>query len=508
MMCMTKLVMHKKLIIFLFDNTIINFNYYIMNSKLKQLIKEFNIQHITKNNTFYLHCLDLKNKLHLNSANELFLDEDNKYTETKKNADGELEAYLESDIVIKLLKQSKNHPEHYNAQKILGFDIKYKKQQEIETLAPIYKYFRHEYNIVYQYQFLEFKLDANIMIELNSNGGLVIEIDENNHGNYDKKDNEERQSILESCGFHFIRVIPNMHSSKELINIIENEINEYELLYSIDVDPDKLWIQLQDKSIDKDFFNFIGKSIVCNKRFCVDFNDVFKYLGYTRKDHAKHMLLEKFKNKIDYVVLKHNAIDHHDDVYVVPRKKRERNLSTNALNRLEYIFLTKFAFYTFALLSNTRKGKQIRTWIVEVYNKYQEILVSSRQKMIKLKQEQNGKIANELYNKRNDEKLQRYKNNKKKELNNANQALSYYKKECNYYKTICDENKSEFDNYNELFKEQENIICKQQSEIEFFIDNNKTINLILIVRNNSTNLNFIKKCDDIIKKILLIKLTY
>ena len=47
--------------------------------------------------------------------------------------------------------------------------------------------------------------------------------------------------------------------------------------------------------------------------------------------------------------------------------------------------------------------------------------------MINLKIDQNNTIAVNLYKKRNDQKLVRYKNNKTKELNNAKEVSEYFK---------------------------------------------------------------------------------
>ena len=100
-----------------------------------------------------------------------------------------------------------------------------------------------------------------------------------------------------------------------LIEKIKDEIEEYELLCTIDINPNQLWRELQDQSIDKDFFNFIGKSVVLNKKYCVDFDDVVKYLDYSRKYNAKRLLLEKFKHDIDYIMINEEKIKRSDDIF-------------------------------------------------------------------------------------------------------------------------------------------------------------------------------------------------
>jgi hypothetical protein len=115
----------------------------------------------------------------------------------------------------------------------------------------------------YQHSELEFKMDTNMIIEAERCGGLVIEIDENDPGKYNEADHEDRQNILESCGYYFVRIKPEDYTRKELIKFIDQEINNYQTIYSQNIDPEILWKNLKNKNIDKQFFNVIGKSIVC-----------------------------------------------------------------------------------------------------------------------------------------------------------------------------------------------------------------------------------------------------
>jgi prophage antirepressor-like protein len=475
---------------------------------IKSIIETFNLCYKMKNKKYYIDCKDLVNKLYIDKKNKLFLDETNKNDTLIEKVDGEYEVYLESTVVLKIIGQSNSHPEHYNLHKMLDIKgVTFTKKKEVETLAMIYKYFRNEYNIIYQYQFLEFKLDSYILIEIGSNGGIVIEVDENNHGNYNEQDNEERQCILESCGFHFIRIMPGMYKEKDLINKVQKEIDEFELLYTIDIDPDKLWLQLKDLSIDKDFFNFIGNSVVCNKKYCVDFEDVVEYVGYSRKDVAKKMLLENFKHNVDYVQLKYDSLKDRDDIFC-PVKIRNKNQSKQGGSNKQFIFMTKFAFYSFALMAQTNKGKKVRNWIVNVYNKYQELLIYTRKRLIALKQDQNDIVTRDLYNKRQDDKTERYKKKKNRELKNMKDVKEYHEKEHKYLREICDYTKIELDDYNEIFKKQEDEIKiledYKQDYGQFVKINNNIIKNIMYAKQLDNDSEFCKLCDKIINKVLLL----
>lgn len=429
---------------------------------MESLVAEFGLRTITKNDMLYICHSDIKNKLHVKAIfdkKHIIYEELN----SDENVDNTIiDAFVAELEVKNALVNSTSHPEHFNAHKILGVKRTFRKKDEITILANVYKHYRHKYNIVYQYQFLEFKLDANIMIEIGSNGGLVIEIDEHGHQRYDEQSNEERQIILESCGYHFIRIDPDDYDEKDFIEKIDKQIREYELIYSIDINPEALWLELQDKSIDRDFFNFIGKSIVCTKKYCVDFDDVVKYLEYSRKSHAKRLLLDKFSASIDYVILKEKELKHRNDIFTCPEKGR------SPPNK-EFIFLTKFAFYTFALLSQTRKGKQIRTWIVNIYTKYQEVLVFTRQKLIDIKQNSDSKNAEKLYRMRTEAKHNKsilVKNRQIQKLQTTNDLLM---SDNNKNTKIIQEQKDELTNYRLMFnidieKERNRDIRLQQYE--------------------------------------------
>jgi hypothetical protein len=489
------------------------------NSIVKKIINEFKLEYIIKNNKYYIKSEDLENKLHFDPKNKLFIDEDDKNTQIIKKDNKQYEPYLCQDTVIEIIKKSKNHPEHYNLHKILGIDIQFKKQKEIETLAIIYKHLRHKYHIIYQYQFLEFKIDSHILIEIGSNGGLVIEVDENNHEKYTKIDNEERQSILESCGFHFLRIVPKRYTKNELIELIENEIDEVEVLYSIDINPTQLWTQLQDMSIDKDFFNFIGKSIVSNKKYCVDFDDVVKYVGYSRKNNAKRVLLENFIINVDYVKFKHNNLNNFDDIFVPSILSNQntnikagilinQNTSIKALNKKEFIYMTKFAFYSFALMAQTQKGKIIKNWLVTIYHKYQELLVYTRQKMINLKNNQNDMVTQNLYDKRTNEKFKQYKIKNRRNITSLNGSLDYTRIKNKKLQNIVEYDKNQLKICHEVIGEQEIELNKcyeliDDKEIE---SNNRAyhiniINAILCIKDKSNSEVFNKKCDKMLLQL-------
>lgn len=471
---------------------------------MQSLIKEFKLRTVSKKDKLYINRNDIKNKLHISNLSKLIDKKYVIYEEINKDEDDldnlTVEMFILSSQVKNILEKINSHPEHYNAHKILDIEKNYHKKDEIEILAEIYKYFRHEYNIIYQYPFLEFKLDVCIVIEISSYGGIVIEIDENGHNTYDSKSNEERQIILESCGFHFIRINPTKYDKNEILDKVKKEIREYELIHTIDIEPDALWKELQNKSIDKDFFNFIGKSIVCNKKYCVDFDDVLKYLDYSQKHSAKKLLTDKFKNSVDYVILTQKELKIRTDIFY--STVHESKKGSGGHNK-EYIFLTKFAFYTFALLSQTRKGKQIRMWIVDIYTKYQEILIFTRTKLINMKKDVTKNNADKLYKQRNEEKFKRTVLNNNRKVKELKIDLDDAKNEKNTLKNIVSEQKTELDNYRNIYNENIQEDKKIQSKLKRIYKNEEIIKHLTETLVITNNMKLKKKIADLIKDLII-----
>jgi hypothetical protein len=92
-------------------------------------------------------------------------------------------------------------------------------------------------------------------------------------------------------------------------------------------------------------------------KFIVSFDEVFEWLGFTRKDSAKKLLIKRFEENTDYVI--QNLL----------RPESGQVLRSHGGNNRENILLSVPAFKMFAMLCNTDKGKQTRLY----YTKMEEI---------------------------------------------------------------------------------------------------------------------------------------
>jgi len=92
---------------------------------------------------------------------------------------------------------------------------------------------------------------------------------------------------------------------------------ELDIIQMIEKNPiTRLSYEYQNKLINKIKTNFNNKqqqlfvtSFYCylnynsNNEFVINFNDIWKWLGFTRKDNAKRLLEKTFTENIDYKIL-------------------------------------------------------------------------------------------------------------------------------------------------------------------------------------------------------------
>lgn len=234
-------------------------------------------------------------------------------------------------------------------------------------------------------------------------------------------------------------------------------------MFSSDINPEILWTELKDNGIDEQFFRIIGKSIVCNKKFCVDFDDVVEFTGYARKDHAKRYLMDNFRNEKDYVILRKSEIDERDDI-LLPFKGELNGIKES--NNKIYIFLTKFAFYSFVISANTKKSKEIRSQVIDIYNKYHELLMYCRQMNLN-KNNQNAKEnAIKLYSERLANKNDEYKKTKQREIKTLKTTIQTLRDQREKFKDSTITLQHSLDNYKKLYRELEEECKSMKNDME------------------------------------------
>lgn len=113
----------------------------------------------------------------------------------------------------------------------------------------------------------------------------------------------------------------------------------------------------------KDLMNEITRYLKSNQEYPVDFDLLWQWCGFSRKDSAKRMLEKNFSVEIDFVTL---------------HKKVERAWK-------QKISLTIDCAKSFAMLAQTEKGREVRLYFIEC-EKRLEVLTKGKSKLEILKE--------------------------------------------------------------------------------------------------------------------------
>lgn len=105
-------------------------------------------------------------------------------------------------------------------------------------------------------------------------------------------------------------------------------------------------------------------------QFVVDFDDVYVWLGFTRKDNAKRLLHKKFNEGIEFITT--NLLLH----------KEEQLKSRQGGNNREKIMLTVPTFKAFSMYCETDKGKQTRQYYATMERIFFQYIQNNHNKVV------------------------------------------------------------------------------------------------------------------------------
>lgn len=102
------------------------------------------------------------------------------------------------------------------------------------------------------------------------------------------------------------------------------------------------------------------------KDFVIDFDNVWKWLGFTRKDHAKTALKKHFVVDIDYTVCLHP--DNQLDKVLLPqlREQNHDERDNRGGSNKETIMLSVNTFKKFCLKAGTRKADEVHDYYIKL----------------------------------------------------------------------------------------------------------------------------------------------
>jgi len=154
-----------------------------------------------------------------------------------------------------------------------------------------------------------------------------------------------------------------MANAFNIVNLIEKSAmtrlsNDYE---------SKLLMKIKENFNDNQqqlfvasFYTFLNYD--SKKDFVIDFDNVWKWLGFSRKDNAKTVLNKYFIEEVDYMV-----------DFVAPEVAGAKNeVENRGGHNKEKIMLSVNAFKKFCLKSGTKKADEIHDYYVKLEELLQE----------------------------------------------------------------------------------------------------------------------------------------
>lgn len=97
--------------------------------------------------------------------------------------------------------------------------------------------------------------------------------------------------------------------------------------------------------------------------FPVDFDDAWRWIGYSRKDTAKELLLSKFESGFDYIIF-------------APEQTGAKKRGRGGHNR-DTIFLGVDCFKSFCMMVGTAKGRDVRQYFLKCEHSLKQLLQQS-----------------------------------------------------------------------------------------------------------------------------------
>jgi phage anti-repressor protein len=116
-----------------------------------------------------------------------------------------------------------------------------------------------------------------------------------------------------------------------------------------------------------------------NTKFIISFDDIWKWIGFARKDPAKRLLLNKFTKNIDFILL-HQKVEQNKDtenlenidfillLFLAEQNKDTENLENRGGHNKETILLNVDTFKNFCLMASTENAKKIRNYYIKMEN--------------------------------------------------------------------------------------------------------------------------------------------
>lgn len=166
-----------------------------------------------------------------------------------------------------------------------------------------------------------------------------------------------------------------------IISLNENTINNkllHLLTHELNNEEQQLFIN--------SFYGFLNHDQ--EKDFVVDLDTIYEWVGFTRKDPAKRLLLNKFTENIDYKIFT-GSIEN----FPPPQSGGKRNSSeTRGGSNKETIMLTINTFKKFCMKADTKQADKIHDYFIKMENINQKYILQKSNEKDKLLQQKNQEL--------------------------------------------------------------------------------------------------------------------
>lgn len=186
-----------------------------------------------------------------------------------------------------------------------------------------------------------------------------------------------------------------MMETEEIVKTIDisQYINDNPLSGLSGTYQSKLVNQIKDEFDDFEqqvfLFNFFCYLNFDEKNdFIVDLNHVWPWLGFTRKDHAKHLLIKEFEIDIDFIIIK-----------TAPEASGAVSQPQNGGQNKEKILMNVDTFKVFCMTANKPRSKEIRKYYVKLERIIQKLVDEQSLELrnqLQLEKQENEQLKNDL----------------------------------------------------------------------------------------------------------------
>lgn len=191
---------------------------------------------------------------------------------------------------------------------------------------------------------------------------IAIECNEYGHINYDPNDEKLKLNEILINGIEAFCYNPNKKNFDIdiVIKKLQTVIDRKKLSTMKLDDLIELLREYNTNSLEGQYYESFGQSLITNG-FVVDFDNVWKMCKFSRKIHAKKVLINNFLEDIDYNLASNS---------IKPLKKQNGR-------PMEKIMITGECFKMFCMTAQTKEAKEIRKWYIKMEINYKNILLTT-----------------------------------------------------------------------------------------------------------------------------------